>query len=217
VGTRGFWTLDLKSDRRGLVPRPETEVIVDLVLKAHDPAAPLRVLDLGTGPGTILLALLAERPAWTGLGTDTSADALALARENADIHGLAGRVEWRVGHWADGVEEVFDVVVSNPPYIASHVIEGLQPEVRDHDPRLALDGGADGLDAYRDIVPALPRLLKPGGLFALEIGHDQEAGVSALARAVPGLRDVAMVRDLSDLPRVIVGHRSMATENSGGV
>jgi release factor glutamine methyltransferase len=204
VGSRGFWTLDLLSDRRGLVPRPETEVIVDLALKTLDADAPIRVLDLGTGPGTILLALLAERPAWSGLGVDVSADALALARENAALHGLTDRATFKIGHWGDGVEERFDLVVSNPPYIASDVIDTLSPEVRDHDPRLALDGGPDGLDAYRALAPQLARLTKPGGLVLLEIGHDQGASVPALVDAMADLGPAAVVRDLSDLDRVVV-------------
>jgi release factor glutamine methyltransferase len=207
VGTRGFWTLDLKSDGRGLVPRPETEVIVDLVLKGENAEVPLRILDLGTGPGTILLALLAERPQWTGVGVDVSEDALSLARDNAELHGLKDRVQWLSGVWGQGITEAFDVIVSNPPYIASAVIDTLQPEVRDYDPRLALDGGVDGLEAYRAIIPDLPRLLKPNGLFVLEIGHDQSKSVPAMVMTQPLLGPTQVVKDLSDLHRVVIGHR----------
>lgn len=208
VGTKGFWTLDLKSDRRGLVPRPETEVIVDLVLKAHASDTPLRVLDLGVGSGTILLALLAERQAWTGVGVDVCAQALALAGENAHVHGLTDRIDWVEGQWGEGVEGMFDIIVSNPPYIPSHVIETLQDEVRHHDPRLALDGGPDGLAPYPILFESLGKHLKPGGLFAFEFGIGQSDAIMAMARATAGLEHVRIVKDLSDIDRVIFGTRA---------
>jgi release factor glutamine methyltransferase len=207
VGRKGFWTLDLLSDRRGLVPRPETETLVDVVLRSEPADAPRRVLDMGTGSGAILLALLAERPAWSGLGVDASADALALAGENAALHALGARASFRQGHWGEGIEETFDIVVSNPPYIESRLVAGLDPEVRDHDPHLALDGGADGLDAYRAILADLARLMKPGGLYAFEIGHDQGTRVPALIVATPLLGAGTLIRDLSDRDRVVVGRR----------
>jgi release factor glutamine methyltransferase len=206
VGSKGFWTLDLKSDRRGLVPRPETEVIVDLVLKAHAVDVPMRVLDLGVGSGTILLALLAERKSWTGVGVDISADALALAQENADIHGLSARLELRQGDWHHELDEAFDVVVSNPPYIPSHVIETLQEEVRHHDPRIALDGGDDGLAPYRILFHALPDLLRPGGMFAFEFGQGQGPQLLEMAQRVPDLMNLRLIKDLSDIDRVIIGN-----------
>ena len=205
VGKKGFWTLDLISDRRGLVPRPETEVIVDLILKAHAVDVPNRVLDLGVGSGTILLALLAERKSWTGVGIDQSEDALALAAENATQIGLTDRIELRVGDWHQGVDERFDIVVSNPPYIPSAVIDTLQDEVRLHDPRLALDGGDDGLDPYRILFSALPEVLKPSGVFAFEFGIGQADAVMALAQSVPGLINLRVIKDLSDIDRVIFG------------
>jgi release factor glutamine methyltransferase len=205
VGTKGFWTLDLKSDRRGLVPRPETEVIVDLVLKAHAVDTPKRVLDLGIGSGTILLALLAERKTWTGIGVDVSLDALNLAHENAQLHGLADRIALQHGDWHYGVDETFDIVVSNPPYIPSHVIDTLQDDVRNYDPRLALDGGTDGLGPYRILFRALPGLLKPGGMFAFEFGINQSLAMLALAGGVPQLRNVQIIKDLSDIDRVVIG------------
>ena len=211
VGTKGFWTLDLKSDRRGLVPRPETEVIVDLVLKAHAVDTPMRVLDLGIGSGTILLALLAERKTWTGIGVDVSLDALALANENAQMHGLSDRLSLQHGDWHYGLDEKFDIVVSNPPYIPSHVIETLQDDVRHYDPRIALDGGKDGLDPYRILFRALPSLLKPGGMFVFEFGIGQSLAMLALAGAVPQLRDVAIIKDLSDIDRVVIGSLSTQT------
>ena len=205
VGRKGFWKLDLISDRRGLVPRPETEVIVDLILKAHAVDVPNRVLDLGVGSGTILLALLAERKSWTGVGIDQSEDALALAAENASHIGLTDRIELRVGDWHQGVDERFDIVVSNPPYIPSAVIDTLQDEVRLHDPRLALDGGDDGLDPYRILFSALPEVLKPSGVFAFEFGIGQADAVMALAQSVSGLINLRVIKDLSDIDRVIFG------------
>jgi len=205
VGKKGFWTLDLISDRRGLVPRPETEVIVDLILKAHAVDVPNRVLDLGVGSGTILLALLAERKSWTGVGIDNSADALALAAENAIHIGLTDRVDLRLGDWHQDLDERFDIVVSNPPYIPSAVIDTLQDEVRLHDPRLALDGGEDGLDPYRILFSALPEVLKPSGVFAFEFGIGQADAAMALAQSVPGLINLRVIKDLSDIDRVIFG------------
>lgn len=205
VGTKGFWTLDLISDRRGLVPRPETEVIVDLVLKAHAVDIPNQVLDLGVGSGTILLALLSERKTWTGLGVDISDEALALAQENAAKLGLEDRVAFKHGDWHQGLGQQFDVVVSNPPYIPSHVIDTLQDEVRLHDPRLALDGGEDGLDPYRILFSALPQILKPQGMFAFEFGQGQSEAVMALANQVSELSNLRIIKDLSDIDRVIFG------------
>lgn len=206
VGTKGFWTLDLKSDRRGLVPRPETEVIVDLVLKAHAVDSPKSVLDLGIGSGTILLALLAERKTWTGIGVDVSSDALELARENADIHGLSDRLSLQQSDWHHGLSETYDIVVSNPPYIPSAVIDTLQDEVKVFDPRLALDGGEDGLDPYAILFEALPNLLNPGGMFAFEFGIEQGPAILALARRVKGLANVRLIKDLSNIERVVAGN-----------
>jgi release factor glutamine methyltransferase len=208
VGTKGFWTLDLKSDHRGLVPRPETEVIVDLVLKAHSVDVPNRVLDLGVGPGTILLALLAERKTWTGVGVDASELALDLARENADLHGLSDRIALQLGDWHHGLDEQFDIIVANPPYIPSHVIETLQDEVRLHDPRLALDGGDDGLAPYPILFESLSTHLKPRGMFAFEFGIGQSEAILAMALANPALDNIRIIKDLSDIDRVIIGARA---------
>lgn len=209
VGRKHFWTLELAVNQHVLVPRPETEFVVEAALQelAHD--APARVLDLGTGSGAILLTILKERPNTTGVGVDISPDALAIARANAAELGLTDRVELREGNWDEGLEGRFDFVASNPPYIASHEIAGLAPEVARYEPHLALDGGADGLDAYRIITKALPRLLKPGAAFALEVGHDQAEAVAALARA-EGLVTGEPRRDLAGIPRVVLGMRQNA-------
>ncbi len=177
LGRKGFWTLMLGVTSGVLTPRPETETILDVVLPQFAADAAFRVLDLGVGSGAIVLAILAERPRATGLGIDVSEDALAVARDNAAQLGLAARLALLRGDWTAGLDgDGFDLVVSNPPYIASAEIETLAPEVRDFDPRVALDGGPDGLEAYRVLAPQILRVLKPGGRFAVEIGFTQSSG-----------------------------------------
>jgi release factor glutamine methyltransferase len=157
------------------------------------------------GSGAILLSLLAERPAARGLGIDISEEALAVARDNAANLGLAGRCALLRGDWTAGLGDAgFDLVTANPPYIASHVIDTLEPEVRRYEPRLALDGGADGLDAYRILAPEILRVLKPGGHFAVEIGYDQRQAVETLFRQA-GAGGVQTLRDLADRDRVVAG------------
>ncbi|OYX71830.1 MAG: protein-(glutamine-N5) methyltransferase, release factor-specific [Caulobacter sp. 32-67-35] len=205
IGRKGFWKILLQVNKNVLTPRPETEVIVDEVLKAFPETMSFNMLDLGVGSGTILLAVLAERPAARGLGVDVSDEALAVARENAASLDLNNRAALLRGDWTSGLgDEGFDLVVSNPPYIASHIIETLEPEVRDHEPRLALDGGPDGLNAYRELAPEILRVLKPGGMFAVEIGYDQSADVEALFRAA-GASNVRTIKDLSTHDRVVTG------------
>jgi release factor glutamine methyltransferase len=205
IGRKGFWKILLQVNKHVLTPRPETEVIVDEVLKAFPEAMSFNMLDLGVGSGTILLAVLAERPAAKGLGIDVSEEALAVARENAANLDLAGRVALLRGDWTNGLgDESFDLVVSNPPYIATHVIETLEPEVRDHEPRLALDGGPDGLDAYRLLAGEILRVLKPGAMFAVEIGYDQSQAVETLFKQA-GAQNVRTIKDLSVNDRVVTG------------
>jgi release factor glutamine methyltransferase len=205
IGRKGFWKILLQVNKHVLTPRPETEVIVDEVLKAFPEQMPFNMLDLGVGSGTILLAVLAERPAAKGLGIDVSEEALAVARENAANLDLAGRVALLRGDWTNGLgDDSFDLVVSNPPYIATHVIETLEPEVRDHEPRLALDGGPDGLDAYRFLAGEILRVLKPGAMFAVEIGYDQSQAVEDLFRQA-GAQNVRTIKDLSVNDRVVTG------------
>jgi release factor glutamine methyltransferase len=205
LGRKGFWKIMLRVTPDVLTPRPDTETVVEYVLRDFPEHAAWSVLDLGVGSGAILLAILAERPAAKGLGVDISEEALAVARDNAASLGLAGRMALMRADWSSLLEgDSFDLVVSNPPYIARDVIETLDPEVRDHEPRLALEGGADGLDHYRTLAPEILRVLKPGGRFAVEIGYDQKAPVEALFREAGALR-VTTIKDLSDRHRVVAG------------
>jgi release factor glutamine methyltransferase len=205
LGRKGFWKIMLGVTKHVLTPRPDTEVIVDSILGAFDEHRHFSILDLGVGSGAILLAILAERPNAKGLGIDISEEALAVARENAANLGLASQLALLRGDWTEGLgAETFDVVVANPPYIPSADIETLDPEVRDFEPRLALDGGEDGLNAYRLLAPEILRVLKPDGVFAVEIGWDQSAAVEALFRAA-GAEDVRTRKDLADKDRVVGG------------
>jgi len=203
LGKKGFWKIMLNVTPDVLSPRPDTEAILDVVMLAYPPEKAFQLVDLGTGSGAILLAILAERAGATGLGTDISFEALAVARDNAASLGLDRRCDFLRTEWAAGMaDHSFDLVVSNPPYIPSGDIDGLDPEVRDHDPRLALDGGPDGLEAYRQLAPEIMRIMKPGGVFAVEIGWDQGPPVKALFEAA-GFTDVIIVKDLSDRDRVV--------------
>jgi len=208
LGRKGFWKIMLRVNKDVLTPRPDTETVVETVLRDFPEQAPWSVLDLGVGSGAIILSILAERPAAKGLGIDVSAEALAVARDNAAHLGLAGRLALFRGDWTAGLGDAgFDLVVSNPPYIATDVIEGLEPEVRDYEPRVALEGGADGLDAYRILAPEILRVLKPGGRFAVEIGYDQKDAVEALFREA-GAAEVRTIRDLADRDRVVAGTKN---------
>ena len=203
LGRKGFWKIMLNVTPDVLSPRPDTETILDIVMLAHARHEAFSVIDLGTGSGAILLAILSERPAAKGVGTDISFEALAVARENATNLDLDGRATFLRTEWASGfADHSFDLVVSNPPYIPSDDIPGLDPEVRDHDPILALDGGPDGLEAYRQLAPEILRILKPGGVFAVEIGWDQGEAVRALFEAA-GFTGVIVVKDLGDRHRVV--------------
>ena len=200
LGRRGFWTIELAVTPDVLTPRPETELLLESAVAHFGERAPTRILDLGTGSGALLLAALDQWPAATGLGVDASPAALAVARANARRLGLAGRAAWRQADWADGLDERFDLILCNPPYVEADA--DLPPEVRDHEPHLALFAGVDGLDAHRRIAPQLTRLLAPGGLAALEFGAGQVEAVRALyaAHGLPG----AIRHDLADRDRAIV-------------
>lgn len=204
LGTVGFWTLELEVTCDVLTPRPDTETVVEAALEAvSDRTAPLRILDIGTGSGAILLALLSELPNATGLATDISPAALAVARRNAERTGLVERTTFKQTSWADGIEGRFDLVLSNPPYVASAVIEALEPEVRDHEPRLALDGGPDGLGPYPHLLAEAKRLLAPGGLAVFEIGYDQGEAALQLAGA-SGAVEASLRQDLAGRDRALV-------------
>ena len=203
LGRKGFWKIMLNVTPDVLSPRPDTETILDIATLAFAPHQAFSIIDLGTGSGAILLAILSERAGATGVGTDVSSEALAVARENAANLDLDGRATFLRTEWAAGFgDHSFDLVVSNPPYIPSADIAGLDPEVRDHDPHLALDGGPDGLVAYRELAPEIMRVLKPGGTFAVEIGWDQGDAVKSLFEQA-GFTDVIVVKDLGDRHRVV--------------
>jgi release factor glutamine methyltransferase len=204
VGEKEFWSLSFEVGPAVLIPRPESETLVEAVLAqlcARD--RPLRVLDLGVGSGCLLLALLSELPEATGLGVDDSPAALALARRNAERLGLAGRADFRHGHWGESVRERFDLIVSNPPYVAERDWDALQPEIREFEPKAALVAGPDGLAAYRALAPECTRLLAQGGVCALEIGFAQGDAVAALL-AAEGLAVAERRRDLAGIERCLV-------------
>ncbi|MGH6892871.1 MAG: peptide chain release factor N(5)-glutamine methyltransferase [Dongiaceae bacterium] len=204
LGRREFWSLTFKVTADTLDPRPDSETLVQAVLHhVGNRSAPLRLVDFGTGTGCLLLALLYELPNATGLGIDASAAALAVAGENAMALGLADRASFRRGDWGDGIARSFDVVISNPPYIPAGDIATLQPEVALHEPRLALDGGPDGLAAYRRLAPAAVRLLAPDGIVAFEIGLGQSEPIIAIGRAA-GLRHIATALDPGAVQRCVL-------------
>lgn len=208
VGTREFWGLPFRLSPETLVPRPDTETVVETALAfLPDRQAPLRIVDFGTGSGCILVALLHELPKATGLGIDLSPGALVTARANAEDNGVGRRSHFALSRWAEAVSGSFDLIVSNPPYIASGVIPTLDEEVREHDPRLALDGGADGLEPYRILLSEADRLLAPGGLLAVEIGYDQAEDLRSLA-GLHGLEVLRIAHDLSGNPRCVAMKRS---------
>jgi release factor glutamine methyltransferase len=206
LGRRGFWTLDLAVSADTLAPRPDTETLVEAVLdQVADRTRPLSLLDLGTGTGCILLALLSELPNATGLGIDRSEGALGVARLNAAGTGLAGRAAFRHGDWAAGLSGPFDIIVSNPPYIPDGDIDALEPEVARFEPRGALAGGPDGLDCYRLLAPQMAALLGAGGVVAVEVGQGQDGDVAALLAAA-GLEEIAVRPDLGGIARCVLAH-----------
>lgn len=205
VGHKEFWSRSFKLNADTLVPRPETETLVEAALAIFpERDAPLRVLDLGTGSGILLAAILAERPQASGIGVDRSESALAIARENLEALGLAGRARLIRGDWSASLGQTFDLVIANPPYISSREITALAREVREHDPRLALDGGADGIDAYRNIIAELPHLLSRNGAAVLELGIGQEPLVAELAHAQGLLVSGPARHDLGGVPRALI-------------
>ena len=205
LGAREFWGLSFRLSPGTLEPRPDSETLIDAALghlaaRRHDE---LRLLDLGTGTGCLLIATLREFPRASGLGVDLSPEAVATATSNAARNGVSARAAFHEGDWTAGINERFDLILSNPPYIGSAEIAHLDKNVREHDPLLALDGGPDGLDAYRALAAGLPGHLKPGGLAILEIGAGQEEAVVALMRQA-GLRHLDSRRDLGGHIRALV-------------
>src|SRR5882757_2886892 len=211
LGHKEFWGLPLKLSSATLVPRPDTETVVELALEMlradGDPNRPLRIADLGTGSGAILLALLSELPAARGFGTDISAAALQTADINAARARLSDRATFIACDYAAGLSGSFDLIVSNPPYVRSADIGSLATEVRNHDPLAALDGGADGLDAYRALIPQAACLLAPRAALVVEAGEGQSGHIQDLMTA-EGLTPAGGPKaDLAGIPRAVAGRK----------
>jgi release factor glutamine methyltransferase len=208
LGEREFWGLPFKVTPAVLVPRPDSETVIEAALALMpDRMRAWRILDLGLGSGCLLLTLLKEFANARGVGFDASVDALAVATENARALGVADRAallkgDWRIPGWTEPLGAPFDLVVSNPPYIEAAAIDGLMPEVSRFEPRLALDGGPDGLAAYRPIAAAGPRLVTGGGYLLVEGGEGQASGIAGIL-AASGLRPLTPVKDLGGIDRVI--------------
>jgi release factor glutamine methyltransferase len=200
TGRRAFWNIDLHVGPGVLVPRPDSEVLIASAIEHFDGTAPDRILDLGTGPGTLLLAALDVWPDATGIGIDVSRQALSYASANARRLGFERRLKLKLGNWAEGISDSFDLVLCNPPYVADGAELG--PGVREFEPDEALFAGETGLDAYRALAPELPSLLKPGGLAAVEIGQDQAGSVTALL-ARDGL-SARIADDFAGRPRAVL-------------
>jgi release factor glutamine methyltransferase len=207
IGHREFWSLEFVVNKSVLDPRPDTETLVEAVLTSiKNKSAPLTIVDLGTGSGCILVALMTELPNARGIAVDRSPDALAVAKQNAQHHAVADRIAFICASWGEALpDECCDIVVSNPPYIETDDLPGLSKEVLDHDPALALDGGDDGLTAYRQIAADLPRLLAPGGQAFLELGIGQGPDVSALLEGA-GASQIRVTNDLAGIGRCISCH-----------
>jgi release factor glutamine methyltransferase len=209
IGVRGFWKQDFHVEKSVLIPRPETETLVDSVLSLypqHD--ANLEILDIGIGSGAILFSLLNEFPNAVGVGVDISKDALQVAEINRDKFKLGERITLLSGDITSPLPSgsQFDLIVSNPPYIVRDELEKLQPEVKDKEPRLALDGGTDGLDIYRPLIPQAYKFLKSSGWLVVEIGYDQGESVSDLFKQA-GLKEVVVVKDYGQRDRVVMGFK----------
>jgi release factor glutamine methyltransferase len=201
TGRRAFWNIELHVGPGVLIPRPDSEVLIASAIEHFEESdGPRRILDLGTGPGTLLLAALDLWPESTGIGVDVSRTAMSYAAANARRLGFEARVKLKQGDWAKGLKERFDLILCNPPYVAEDAELG--PGVREFEPDEALFAGQDGLDAYRELAPQLPGLLNPGGLAAIEIGHDQGDAVTELL-ARDGLQ-ARVVEDLGKRPRAVI-------------
>lgn len=207
VGEQGFWTLDFYVNKHTLIPRPDTELLVEIGLKAIEGITKPRIADLGTGSGCILLSILSESGTSTGVGVDVSPDALDIARRNAERHGLNARAQFIQSDWFEGLAgEKFDLIVSNPPYIPAEDIAGLMSDVRDFEPASALNGGQDGLDYYRQISSHANRFLMENGYLAFEVGIGQFADVSSIMEDC-GYTDIQVFPDLAGVNRAIIGKK----------
>jgi release factor glutamine methyltransferase len=216
VGRREFWSRDFAVGPGVLIPRPESETLIEQALaRFSDPDTPLRALDFGTGSGALLLAFLSERKRATGIGIDCSPAALDYARRNAVDLGIAERAQFLAGDFSRAPVALFDVIFANPPYIAANEIAALEPDVAAHEPHLALDGGADGLDSYRALAPLIAARLAPGSFAFVEIGHGQAKAVSEIF-IKGGLEIAQIVSDLSAIARCVVACSSPATRAGGG-
>ena len=211
LGLKEFWGLPLQLSAATLVPRPDTETVVELALEmlraAPHPDRLLRIADIGTGSGAILLALLSELPDAYGFGTDISVAALRTATTNAIYLGLGRRAAFVACDYAAALSGVFDLIVSNPPYVRSAEIAGLATEVRDYDPHRALDGGADGLNAYRALIPQAARLFAPGGALVVEAGHGQSGDILGLMTAAGLTLERPPKADLAGIRRAVAGRK----------
>ena len=208
VGRREFWSLEFVVTKDTLDPRPDSETLIEAALDAVPPGVgPCRVLDLGTGTGCLLLAFLSERPDAHGLGVDIHPPTARVARQNADRLGLGARASFVVGDWAASVGAAFDLVLANPPYVASADITDLEPEVAMHEPRRALDGGRDGLECYRAIGAEMAGLLRPSGVAVVEIGFGQAESATAIL-GKEGLEIEAIRRDLAGVERCLTLRKS---------
>jgi len=217
IGHREFWNLDIEVRPGVLIPRPETELLVEEALSRLSPDGPTRdgrpgpasarVADVGTGSGCIAVALARWLPLAEVVAIDASDEALAVARLNATRHEVSARVRFLKADLLAGAAGPFDAVVSNPPYVPAPDLAGLQPEVRDHEPLLALSGGIDGLDVVRRLVPDAAAVLRPGGWLLFEFGFGQAGGVRAIIAAEPRLELVAIREDLAGIPRIAVARR----------
>lgn len=211
LGRKEFWGLDLLLSEATLVPRADTETVVeaalDIIRREQRVTDALRIADIGTGSGAILLALLTELPNASGIGTDINAEALATAEENAQRLGLAGRAAFVRCDYAAALAGPLDLIVANPPYIPTADIAGLARDVRAHDPHRALDGGPDGLDAYRILAPQAARLLAPGGALVVEVGRGQSAAVGVIMGAASLALPSPPRADLGGVPRAVIGRK----------
>lgn len=211
VGEQYFYGRSFQVEPGVLIPRPETEILVEQVLQKADTEwnqAPLHVVDVGTGSGVIAVTLAIERPEWEVIAIDCSSTALHIAQKNAQLHEVKSRITWYEGSWLLPLlqqNRKVDILVSNPPYIPSEEISTLEKQVRDHEPHLALDGGVDGLDPYREMISQIPKVLNCPGLVAFEVGEDQSRAVAQLLRKLSESIEVIIIKDLANKERIVMG------------